>query len=102
MRKKMSFKYGKILLIITVGTMIFVFPFCKKKQTLDGPQDPHKISYGDNSPTWSADGSKILFDTNRDGNWEIYTMKADGSGQTRLTENQRFDGYVDWGKSKED
>jgi len=31
------------------------------------------------------DGSKIAFGSNRDGNFEIYVMDADGSHQTRLT-----------------
>ena len=30
---------------------------------------------------------RIVFDSGRDGNWEIYVMNADGSGQTRLTNN---------------
>src|SRR3954454_10128031 len=30
----------------------------------------------DESPSWSPDGSRIAFATNRDGNYEIYTMKA--------------------------
>ena len=38
-------------------------------------------------PTWSPDGSKIAFHSTRDGNNEIYVMNADGSGQTRLTNN---------------
>ena len=34
---------------------------------------------------WSADGSKIAFIADRDGNTEVYVMDADGSHQTRLT-----------------
>jgi Tol biopolymer transport system component len=30
---------------------------------------------------------KIAFDSNRDGNFEVYVMNADGSGQTNLTNN---------------
>ena len=29
--------------------------------------------------------AKIVFNSNRDGNWEIYTMDSDGTNQTRLT-----------------
>lgn len=36
-------------------------------------------------PSWSPDNSKIVFQSNRDGNWEIYVMNADGTSQTRLT-----------------
>ena len=37
------------------------------------------------SPAWSPDGTKIAFASLRDGNSEIYTMNADGSSQTRIT-----------------
>lgn len=39
----------------------------------------------DADPAFSADGTKIVFDTNRNGSREIYVMNADGTGQTRLT-----------------
>jgi Tol biopolymer transport system component len=35
--------------------------------------------------------AKIAFASNRDGNFEIYSMNADGSAQTRLTANPAFD-----------
>jgi cysteine-rich repeat protein len=38
------------------------------------------------SPSMCADGS-IVFASDRDGNWEIYRMKGDGSDQTRMTNN---------------
>jgi len=31
--------------------------------------------------------TRIAFETNRDGAFEIYVMNADGSGQTNLTNN---------------
>ncbi|MGH3090361.1 MAG: hypothetical protein ACRDSJ_24005, partial [Rubrobacteraceae bacterium] len=39
----------------------------------------------DGSSAFSADGTKIVFRSNRDGKDEIYVMNADGSDQTRLT-----------------
>src|SRR5215210_6254134 len=32
----------------------------------------------DYSPSWSADGSNIVFTSRRDGNAEVYKMDADG------------------------
>jgi dipeptidyl aminopeptidase/acylaminoacyl peptidase len=51
-----------------------------------------KNSNGDFSPTWSADGIKIVFVTSRDTNNEVYVMNADGSGQANLTNNAANDG----------
>ena len=50
----------------------------------------------DADPTWSPDGTKIAFHSNRDGNFEIYTMNADGSNQVRLTNNGAFDAFPVW------
>jgi Tol biopolymer transport system component len=36
-------------------------------------------------PDWSPDGSKIAFESDRSGTFEIYVMNADGSNQTRVT-----------------
>ena len=40
--------------------------------------------------------SDIAFESLRDGNFEIYVMNADGSGQTRLTNNPVLDGSPSW------
>ena len=39
---------------------------------------------------------KIAFTSSRDGNHEIYTMEADGSNQTRLTNNPGYDISPKW------
>jgi len=49
----------------------------------------------DNLPSWSPDGTRIVFNTQRDGNVEIYTMNADGSDPFRLTDHPARD----WGPS---
>ena len=44
----------------------------------------------------SPDGGRIVFQSSRDGNWEIYVMNADGSDVTRLTDHPSFDGDPSW------
>jgi Tol biopolymer transport system component len=53
----------------------------------------------DSDPSWSPDGTKIAFSSNRDsGNWDIYVMNAadDGSDVTRLTNDPADDGSPTW------
>ncbi len=45
------------------------------------------------TPSWSPDGSKIVFYSDRDGNGEIYLVNADGSDPTRLTNHPADEGY---------
>ena len=51
---------------------------------------------GDSLPHYSPNGSKIVFQSTRDGQPEIYVMNADGSGQTRLTNNPAWDTAPVW------
>jgi hypothetical protein len=51
----------------------------------------------DLEPVWSPDGTKILFSSDRDGDFEIFVMNADGSAQTQLTFNVAIhDVEPDW------
>ncbi len=36
---------------------------------------------------WSPDGTRIAFESERDGDAEVYIMNADGSGLTRITDS---------------
>ena len=50
----------------------------------------------DDFAAWSPDGSRIAFASDRDGDWDIYVMEADGTGQTKLTMNRLFDLSPAW------
>ncbi len=42
--------------------------------------------------SWSNDGSRIVFTSNRDGDLEIYTMAPDGTDARRVTKSTGYDG----------
>jgi hypothetical protein len=50
----------------------------------------------DLNPAWSPDGTRIAFTSDRDGNYEIYTMNVDGSNQTNVTNNAADDFFPTW------
>jgi Tol biopolymer transport system component len=61
------------------------------------------------SISWSPDGKKMMFVSDRDGRpldfglpfkdaWQIYTMNPDGSNVTRIINNNYADGMPDWGR----
>jgi hypothetical protein len=52
--------------------------------------------FDNRDPAWSPDGQRIAFTSARDGNSEIYVMKADGSAQTRLTTDPARDFSAAW------
>ena len=45
---------------------------------------------------FSPDGMQIVFQSKRDGNYEIYVMDIDGENLTRLTNHEKTDRRADW------
>jgi hypothetical protein len=80
-----NFMLGEGVMIIIVLSSIFIL---SPSSLLD------QSAFG----TFPGENGKIAFTSQRDGNAEIYVMNAaDGSGQTRLTNNPASDGNPDFG-----
>jgi Tol biopolymer transport system component len=50
----------------------------------------------DDEPSWSADGRRIAFISDRDGDFDVYTMRPNGSNVRQLTSNDASEFHPDW------
>jgi Tol biopolymer transport system component len=50
----------------------------------------------DNFPLWSPRGDLIMFSRQADGDYEIYTIRPDGTGLRRLTHSRGNDAHMAW------
>ncbi len=57
--------------------------------------DPTPQSY-DSGPSWSPDGRQIAFESDIDGDMELYVMNADGTNVRQITHNTVWDEGPAW------
>jgi len=65
--------------------------------------DPRRLTQSagmDLRPTWSPDGRRIAFVTNRDGNYDLWVMADDGSAPRNLTLHPERDDFPAWHPSE--
>ncbi len=67
-------------------------------QTPAAGQDATSARYNDMFATWSPDGKRITFTSDRSGDPEIYVADADGSGLLRLTSTPGRDAHPSWSR----
>jgi TolB protein len=64
----------------------------------DGSGDTQLTNTGsDENPAWSPDGRFIAFSSKRGGPAAIYVMRADGSGQVRVSQGKGNATQPAWG-----
>ena len=84
---------------------IYVMSFADALQSTDG-SEPQRLTNDpaeDMRPAWSPDGEYLLFNSERDGNWEIYVIDVaavlQGSGDSaprRLTDSPGWELFPVW------
>ncbi len=58
--------------------------------------NPHQIHARGWDPTWSLDGTQILFASDIEGANQLYVLNSDGSGLRRVTNFESLRGRSDW------
>lgn len=81
-----------LIVALVVGVIIAVWPPWPPPKPVVGP--PKNML-----PSWSPDGSKIAFTSDRDGNLEVYVLHVDTLEATRLTNNDAVDWNPAWSPS---
>ena len=82
------------------GRIVYRVVFPEKGiAVMNGDGSNSKIIVSDDratAPVASPDGKSVAFMSQRDGNWEIYRVDADGEGLRRLTQVAGNDGLPVW------
>ena len=63
--------------------------------TAAGRGSSHERSL-DEYPSWSPDGKRLVFQTTRNGGFDVYTMNRDGTSQRSLTRHPANDKWASW------
>jgi len=76
-------RYSPRIIVLVISAFILSACFGTPTPT-PAPALAPGVKAEDASPSWSPDGSRIAFASNRDGKFDIFVMNTDGSSQTRL------------------
>ena len=80
--KRLVFKGGRRLFVVPAGGGAQV-----------AVTDP---GYYSNFPQWSPDGARIMFTSNRGGDFDLYTVRPDGTDLRQLTHAAGNDAHSSW------
>ena len=77
---------ARIAVLAAAGVLVVA---CSDAESPTAPSAPDQ-----SRPGWGPPGpvQQMAFATNRDGNWEIYRINADGTGLVNLTQHASSDG----------
>ena len=79
-----------LILVLTSGAHPFQAPGNQPVRILE--QRDVECAY----PHWSADGKRILFQSNFAGRWQLFVMDEDGSDIVQVTSDSSNNNFPDW------
>jgi Tol biopolymer transport system component/DNA-binding winged helix-turn-helix (wHTH) protein len=94
-----NWRWRGVFLVIGGLLLGFGLYYWKASKANAHPTYPMRLTNNpanDQYASWSPDGTKIAFTSNRDGKDEIYVMDAAGSNVRRLTHNATTDDHPAW------
>ena len=56
----------------------------------------NKVIWTDEHPSWSPDGERLAFASDRDGDLEIFVLHLETGDLRQITHNEGFDGHPSW------
>lgn len=77
-----------------VEVFVMPAPGTRAQASLDGSNQVNvsNLSYADDhGPVWSPDGQRLVFYSNREGNWDLFVMAANGETVVNLTNSPDVD-----------
>ena len=82
--------------LVGLALVTLVLAGCNGKTSSAGVSGTPSGNSNATNTAQSPSTGKIAFESNRDGNFEIYTVNVDGTGLTRLTQNPARDHVAAW------
>ena len=83
-------------LMVVPATLGLLAAFLSPPLANDGAVRLTWTSAGERYPDWSPDGTQIVFESDRYGNWDLFVMQAVGGAATQLTADTSYDARASW------
>ncbi len=82
--------------LLTILLMLFLQLAIAQPFTIDSTYQIISSPGDDLFPKWSDDGLRLLFQSNRNGNWDIFLFDFDKDTLIQLTHNQANEQHPEW------
>lgn len=94
----MMINIRKTVLLCVIAVNVVLLQACQEKNTDAKPpgQSEQQAALNIETPLLNSASGKIVFQSDRDGDWEIYVLDIDGGHLVQLTDNSAADEYPVW------